>query len=81
MAAEHGPLRHGSAGAAERVMYAGAVHSGLHMSDTFTCPFCHLVFGGRSEFENHLQVEHPDRYRPKPPEHPSPRTPPTSRTA
>jgi len=51
------------------------------MSDTFTCPFCHLVFGGRSEFENHLQIEHPDRYRPKPPEHPSPRTPPASRTA
>jgi hypothetical protein len=42
------------------------------MPDTFTCPFCHLIFGGRSEFENHLQIEHPDRYHPKPPEHPSP---------
>jgi hypothetical protein len=42
------------------------------MADTFTCPFCHLIFGGRNEFENHLHVEHPDRYHPKPPEHPSP---------
>jgi len=43
------------------------------VADTFTCPFCHLVFSGRSEFLNHLEVEHPDRYHPKPAEHPSPR--------
>lgn len=28
---------------------------------TFTCPFCHLVFAHRSELEDHLRHEHPER--------------------
>jgi hypothetical protein len=44
----------------------------LGMADTFTCPFCHLLFSLRTEFEDHLRSEHPDRYNPKPPARPSP---------
>lgn len=32
----------------------------------FTCPFCHLVFALRAEFEHHVSDEHPDR-RPQAP--------------
>ena len=27
----------------------------------FTCPFCHLIFLQRTEFEHHLRLEHPER--------------------
>lgn len=34
------------------------------MADIMTCPFCHLKFGNRDEFVDHLKREHPERYRP-----------------
>jgi hypothetical protein len=34
------------------------------VTDTFTCPFCHLRFSLRTEFQDHLRREHPERYRP-----------------
>lgn len=27
----------------------------------FTCPFCHLIFLQRTEFQHHLHLEHPER--------------------
>jgi hypothetical protein len=29
--------------------------------DIFVCPFCHLRFSLRTEFQSHLQLEHPDK--------------------
>jgi hypothetical protein len=34
------------------------------VTETFTCPFCHLRFSLRAEFLDHLRREHPERYRP-----------------
>lgn len=39
----------------------------LTATDGFTCPFCHLIFSLRTEFESHLRLEHPERL-PAPPE-------------
>jgi hypothetical protein len=33
----------------------------------FTCPFCHLIFLLRTELENHVLTDHPER-RPPPPD-------------
>ncbi len=41
----------------------------------FVCPFCHLVFALRPEWEDHIRREHPDRQPAPPAQGPSRRAP------